>query len=64
MGALWQALKATPPAPGHEEVFLPGELEARRRERALAEGMALPERVVAELKALGERYGVPWRDDA
>jgi len=26
--------------------------------------MALPERVVAELKALGERYGVPWRDDA
>ena len=64
MGALWQALKAAPPAPGHEEVFLPGELEARRRERALAEGMALPERVVAELKALGERYGVPWRDDA
>ena len=64
MGALWQALKATPPAPGHEEVFLPGELEARRRERARAEGMALPERVVAELKALGERYGVPWRDDA
>ena len=64
MGALWQALKATPPAPGHEGVFLPGELEARRRERALAEGMALPVRVVAELKALGERYGVPWRDDA
>ncbi|GLV47136.1 dehydrogenase [Thermus sp. LT1-2-5] len=64
MGALWQALKATPPAPGHTEVFLPGELEARRRAKALAEGLELPEKLVRELRALGERYGVPWRDDA
>jgi len=64
MGALWQALKATPPAPGHAEVLLPGELEARRRAQALGEGLELPEKLVRELQALGERYGVPWREDA
>lgn len=64
MGRLWAELKATPPAPGFPEVLLPGELEARRRAQALREGLELPEEVVAELKALGARYGVAWRGDA
>ncbi|APD08282.1 MULTISPECIES: Ldh family oxidoreductase [Thermus] len=64
MGALWQGVKATPPAPGHGEVWLPGELEARGRAEAWKEGVELPERLVAELRALGDRYGVPWREDA
>jgi LDH2 family malate/lactate/ureidoglycolate dehydrogenase len=64
MSRLLSQIKSTPPAPGFVEVLLPGEVEARRRARAFAEGLRLPEEVVSELRALGERYGVAWRDDA
>lgn len=64
MGRLWAELKGVPPAPGFSEVLLPGELEARRRAQALREGLELPGEVVAELQALGARYGVAWRGHA
>ncbi len=58
MEALWAWIKATPPAPGFPEVFLPGEREARLRERRLREGVALESSTVEALRALGERLGV------
>ncbi|AEV15165.1 Dehydrogenase [Thermus sp. CCB_US3_UF1] len=58
MGLLWQAIKATPPAPGFPEVLLPGEREARLRAERLATGVPLEEATVRSLKELGARYGL------
>lgn len=38
--------------------YLPGEMEWERRERALAEGMDLPEDVVANLRLLAEELNL------
>lgn len=51
-------VKASERSEGVEEIFVPGEIEFRRRESALREGVALPPEVVAELKALGQQLGI------
>ena len=54
-------LRATPAAPGVEEIFLPGEQSWRRLEQNLREGILLPEAVLAELAAEGDRLGTDIR---
>jgi LDH2 family malate/lactate/ureidoglycolate dehydrogenase len=54
------AITSTPPAPGYEEVLLPGEPEARAAALALAEGVGLQESAVESLEALGQCYGLPF----
>jgi len=47
-------MTTTPPAPGHDEVVMPGALDFRMRERRLAEGIPLPEetwRLIVETAA-------------
>ena len=58
MERLIEAMKATPKAEGVDEILYPGEPEARAERRARAEGIALPERVAAKLRAGGARLGV------
>lgn len=53
-------LKAVPRAPGCEEILYPGELEARNEVRHAQEGLELPEKTVANLRAEAERLGVEW----
>jgi len=53
-------LKAVPLAPGFDEILYPGELEARNEARHAREGLGLPEKTVASLRAEAERLGVPW----
>jgi LDH2 family malate/lactate/ureidoglycolate dehydrogenase len=53
-------VKAVPLAPGFDEILYPGELEARNEVRHAREGLELPEKTVADLRAEADRLGVPW----
>jgi uncharacterized oxidoreductase len=48
-----------PPAPGFDEVLVPGELEARRRREGLARGIAIDDGRWSVIAATFERLGVP-----
>jgi uncharacterized oxidoreductase len=53
-------LKATPRAPGVDEILLPGEPEWRTRRQRLAGGIPLPEATWARLTATAQTLGVAW----
>ncbi len=59
MEQLIAELKSVPLAPGFEEVFYPGELEARNDARNRVEGLDLPADTVADLAKLSREFGVP-----
>ncbi|HSB71258.1 MAG TPA: Ldh family oxidoreductase [Candidatus Methylomirabilis sp.] len=60
--AMVHDLKATPCAEGVEEIYMPGELEARRRDERLRHGFPLSQVVLDEVKAVGAELGVRWPD--
>ena len=47
-----EELKAAPTAAGTDRIYLPGEMEWERRDKALVEGMVLPEDVLISLRGL------------
>ena len=51
-------IKATPRAEGFDEVFYPGEIEARNETRHLRDGLDLPEKTIGDLVAAGAALGV------
>lgn len=51
--------RQVPPRPGVERVRLPGEAGLRRRERALAEGVALHPAILPQLEPWAAKLGVP-----
>jgi LDH2 family malate/lactate/ureidoglycolate dehydrogenase len=53
-------VKAVPLAPGFDEILYPGELEARNETRHARDGLELPQKIVADLRAEAERLGAPW----
>ena len=62
MEAFIGEIKAVPLAQGVEEIFYPGELEARADARQRREGIELPDDTIAELRRLGQSSGVAWRE--
>ena len=46
------------PAPGFSEVLVAGDMERRKTEEQLAEGIELPEEVMNSHRACGEKYGI------
>ncbi|MFP4661734.1 MAG: Ldh family oxidoreductase [Halanaerobiales bacterium] len=50
-------IKNVPPAPGYDEVYLPGEIEYKIMEDRLERGIPIGEGVYSELVNLGEKYG-------
>jgi LDH2 family malate/lactate/ureidoglycolate dehydrogenase len=58
MEALVAAIKSAPRGDGVEEIFYPGEVEARAEALARAEGIALPVDLVTELTEKGAALGV------
>ncbi len=58
MEALVATMKEAPRAPGVDEIFYPGELEARNEDRALREGIDLPDEVLRDLAEGAARLGV------
>lgn len=59
MEAMIARLKSTPRAPGVDEIFYPGEIEARNAERHRREGIDLPDDTVADLNAQAARLAIP-----
>lgn len=55
-------IKASPKAKGSDRIYLPGEKEWDNRERALQEGMILPEHVVDRLIGLAEDAGIDIKE--
>jgi LDH2 family malate/lactate/ureidoglycolate dehydrogenase len=51
-------IKAVPLAEGFDEVFYPGEIEARNEEKHGREGLALPEQTRLDLTKVAQEYGV------
>lgn len=58
---LAREIRAAPKARDAERIYLPGEMEWERRERALREGIALPPHVVASVSGLSKDLGVPLK---
>jgi LDH2 family malate/lactate/ureidoglycolate dehydrogenase len=52
-------IKAVPRVPGCDEVFYPGEIEARNEERHRREGLPLPEKTLADLVQTANRMNLP-----
>ncbi len=59
MDAMMRALRAAPPAPGHERVYLPGDIEHDTAQQRRREGIPLTEQELGELRALSATYNVP-----
>ena len=53
-------MKGLPRNPGTEEIFMPGEIENRRRKQRQTEGLLLSDSVYEELKELSQRYQVDF----
>ena len=53
------AMKATPLAPGFDEVLVPGEFEERNRRQRLANGVEVPETIISQLRQWADKLGVP-----
>jgi len=51
-------IREAPKARGHDRIYLPGEMEWERRERALREGIEMPEDVLAVLRQLAGEAGL------
>ncbi|MGE4284331.1 MAG: Ldh family oxidoreductase [Clostridia bacterium] len=51
-------IKALPKSEGVSEIFVPGEIEQRRRKERKANGIDLSDVVYEELRGLGEKFGV------
>jgi LDH2 family malate/lactate/ureidoglycolate dehydrogenase len=51
-------IKAAKPAPGFDEVLLPGEPERRTRAKRAEEGIALPDDTVNQLSQIATKYGL------
>jgi ureidoglycolate dehydrogenase (NAD+) len=58
MARISREIREAPKAKGAERIYLPGEIEWDKRERALAEGMLLPEHVIDRLIGLSEDTGL------
>ena len=56
--ALLDSIKATPPAPGFEEVLVPGDVEQRSRRARLAEGIEIPETTYKQIEEWADKLNV------
>lgn len=57
-------LKGEPRANGFDEILYAGEYEHRLAEERRRRGLELPAALIADLRSLGDRLGVPWPDGA
>jgi ureidoglycolate dehydrogenase (NAD+) len=55
---LYQQIKATPPAPGVEEVMIPGEPEQKMAARRRVEGIPIAEQIWQQLLEAAAEWGV------
>ena len=56
---MFAVLKACRPAAGSTGVMIPGEIEVRKTEEALRDGIDLSEAVLGEFREMSQTFGVP-----
>ena len=56
--AFLDVVKATPPAPGFDEVLVPGDFEHRNRAQRLANGIEVPETIYTQLQACAAKFNI------
>lgn len=56
--AFLDGITSIPPAPGFDEVLVPGDFEANTRAHRLANGIDLPDTIYQQLRACAEEWGV------
>ena len=61
--ALLDGLKTTPPAPGFDEVLVPGDFEHRSRRQRLAEGIDVPESTYRKIEEWADTLNVALIDE-
>jgi uncharacterized oxidoreductase len=54
-------IKSSSPAPGHDEVFLPGEPDFRRRRERLRDGIPIDEATWRQILEAAASVGVEWK---
>jgi LDH2 family malate/lactate/ureidoglycolate dehydrogenase len=59
IASLVAELKSAPRAPGVDEIFYPGEIEARRAERNAREGLEFPDDTLADLRRVAAECSIP-----
>ncbi len=52
--------KAAKPAPGHERVIIPGELEKAKEDKHMKEGIAIIPAIANDLKEIAEKLNIPF----
>ncbi len=62
--ALLDGMKRTPPAPGFDEVLVPGDFECRARTHRLVHGIDLPDTIYGQICQCAEKLSVSMNDDA
>src|SRR5436305_5957701 len=58
VAVLIEHVRASPPAPGFDEVLMPGEVEAREEERRRRDGIAIDDETWRQLEATARELGV------
>ena len=62
--AFLNGMKRTPPAPGFDEVLVPGDFEYRARTHRLVHGIDLPDTIYRQICQCAEKLNVSMDDDA
>ncbi len=61
--AFLDGIKSTPPAPGFNEVLVPGDFEARTRAQRLKSGIEIPDTIYTQLQECSEKLNLSLGDD-
>ena len=61
--AFLDAVKATPPAPGFDEVLVPGDFEHCNRAQRSANGIEVPETIYTQLQACAAKFNISFDAD-
>ncbi len=61
--AVLDAMKATPPAPGFDEVLVPGDFEHRSRQQRLTEGIEVPGETFGQIEAWADKLNVSLTEE-
>ena len=62
--AFLDGIKSIPPAPGFNEVLVPGDFEHRNRVQRLADGIEIPDTIHQQISECAEKLGVSMSEDA
>ena len=61
--AFLDGIKSIPPAPGFDEVLVPGDFESRSRSQRIANGIDVPDTIYSQLQECAETLNISLSED-